>query len=109
MNQVLKTLGKSIPYTGSLTRGEDSRRSILQLAGSLFGMNAPISLAAVNATDGTSHGKPVLTHGTLAVDLPPYQYGYGPVSYYESRASKEFRLRRVQRHDLVGSKVAGAS
>ncbi|KAJ5152586.1 uncharacterized protein N7482_009064 [Penicillium canariense] len=107
VNQVLKSLGKTIPYTGSLTRGEDSRRSILQLAGSLFGMNAQISLAAVNATDGTSHGKPVLTHGTMAVDLPPYQYGYGPVSYYESRASKEFRLRSVQRHDLVGSKVAG--
>lgn len=107
VNQVLKTLGKSIPYTGSLTRGEDSRRSILQLAGSLFGMNALISLTAVNATDGPSHGKPVLAHGTLAIDLPPYQYGYGPVSYYESRASKEFRLRSVQRHDLIGSKVAG--
>lgn len=107
VNQILKTLGKTLPYTGSLTRGEDSRRSILQLAGSLFGINAKINLAAVNATDGGSHDKPVLIHGTMAVDLPPYQYGYGLVSYYESRASKEFRLRSVQRHDLIGSKVAG--
>ncbi|KAJ5365630.1 hypothetical protein N7517_008516 [Penicillium concentricum] len=107
VNQVLRGIGKDIPYTGSLTRGEDSRRSILQLAGSLFGMNAQINLTAVNATDGTSNEKPVLTHGTMAVDLPPYQYDYGPVSYYESRVSKEFRLRNVQRHDLVGSKVAG--
>lgn len=107
VDQVLKDLGKNIPYTGSLHRGEDCRRSILHLAGSLFGMNAQINLAAVNSTDAMDQGKPILIHGTMAIDLPPYQYVHGPVSYYESRVSKEFRLRGVQRHDLVGSKVPG--
>ena len=104
LDQILKSVGKSIPYTGSLKRGEDSRRSMLQLAGTLFNLNATIDLAAVNSTDeydGTA------VHGALAIDLPIYQYTYGSINYYESRASKEYRLRRVLRHDLIGSKVTG--
>jgi acyl transferase domain-containing protein len=107
LNQILKSLGKTIPYVESLKRGEDGRISMLRLAGTLFSLNAQIDLAAVNATDEATGADWALKHGVTAIDLPPYQYVYGPVSYYESRASKEFRLRRVLRHDLLGSKVAG--
>ena len=106
-DQILKSVGKTIPYAGSLKRGEDGRTSMLQLAGTLFSLNAKIDLAAVNAIDEGTGKEWTLAHGVTAVDLPPYQYVYGPISYYESRASKEFRLRRVPRHDLIGSKVAG--
>ncbi|KAI8296086.1 Prosolanapyrone synthase [Colletotrichum sp. SAR 10_98] len=105
LDQIAKSIGKKIPHVGSLKRGEDSRVSMLQLAGSLFGLNAEIDLVAVNATD--DHEPGTLAHGVMAKDLPPYQYTYGPVSYYEGRASKEFRLRSVPRHDLIGSKVSG--
>ncbi len=82
--------------------------SVLQLAGTLFGLNAEIDLAAVNAVDdGVHEGKASLAHGSTAVDLPTYQYTYGSLSYYESRASKEYRLRKIVRHDLIGSKVPG--
>ncbi|KAK2760578.1 polyketide synthase [Colletotrichum kahawae] len=105
LDQIAKSIGKKIPHVGSLKRGEDSRISVLQLAGSLFGVNGEIDLVAVNATD--DHEPGTLAHGVMAKDLPPYQYTYGPVSYYEGRASKEFRLRSVPRHDLIGSKVSG--
>ncbi|RYP57289.1 hypothetical protein DL769_009575 [Monosporascus sp. CRB-8-3] len=110
LDQILKSIGKSAPHAASLKRGGDSRESVLQLAGTLFGLNAEIDLAAVNAVDdGLHEGMWSLAHGCTAVDLPPYQYTYGPVNYYESRVSKEYRLRDVLRHDLIGSKLPGAS
>lgn len=110
LEQILKEIGKPAQYIPSLQRNEDGRNSLLQLAGSLFGTNADIDLAAVNSVDnGTSEGERILTHGCTAVDLPIYQYTYGPVNYYESRPSKEYRLREIARHDLLGSQIPGTS
>lgn len=104
LDQILKSIGKPLPYTYALKRGEHNARSVLLLAGSLFGLNAKIDLTAVNAVDA---GAGALEHGVTSVHLPPYQFKYGPVAYYESRASKEYRLRTIPRHDLIGSRVAG--
>ncbi|KAL9088213.1 MAG: hypothetical protein Q9165_006340 [Trypethelium subeluteriae] len=110
LEQILKSIGKPAQYIPSLRRNEDDENSLLQLAGILFATNAEIDLVAVNSVDDrTFEGKQILTHGCTAVDLPTYQYTYGPVSYYESRVSKEYRLRDRIRHDLLGSKVPGAS
>ena len=110
LDQILRSIGKPIPYTWSLKRAEDGRESMLQLAGSLFGLNAEIDLVAVNAVDDNIHGPELgLLHGCTAVDLPPYQYTYGAINYYEGRVSKEYRLRKVIRHDLLGSKIPGTT
>ncbi|KAK4654427.1 Type I Iterative PKS [Podospora pseudocomata] len=110
VDQILKSIGKSAPHVASLKRGEDSRESVLQLAGTLFSLNAEVDLVAVNAVDdGLHEGRWSLAHGCTSVDLPPYQYTYGPVNYYESRLSKEYRLRQVLRHDLIGARLPGAS
>ncbi|KAL8866852.1 MAG: hypothetical protein Q9198_008735, partial [Flavoplaca austrocitrina] len=92
-------------YNSTLKRKEDGRKSMLQLTGSLFSINANVDLVAANAVDevdGTS-----LQHGCTCIALPPYQYTYGGLNYHESRASKEYRFRSVLRHDLLGSKVPG--
>ncbi|KAK7734288.1 Type I Iterative PKS [Cytospora paraplurivora] len=107
LDQIVKKVGKSIPYFSTLKRKEDGRASLLKLAGSLFGYNTEIDMVSVNAVDGLDGTNPILVHGCTAVDLPPYQYNYGTLKYYESRASKEYRLRSVPRHDIIGSKVAG--
>ena len=107
INQTMTSLSRTMQYSHSLKRSEDGRTSILQLAGTLFGLNYPVDLAAVNSVDdegGIGHG---LVQGCTAIDLPPYQYAYGPVSYYESRFSKEYRSRSAARHDLIGSKLPG--
>lgn len=110
VDQILKGLGKATTrYTHSLKRGEDGQSSILQLAGALFGLNYPVDLAAVNSTDDEVATGHVLVQGCTVPDLPPYQYSYGPVSYHESRLSKEYRLRSVARHDLLGSKLPGSA
>ena len=105
--QIMKALGKTVPHLASLKRAEDGRRSLLELAGTLFALNANVDLVAVNAVDEQIRGK--LAHGSTAIDLPPYQYTYGPIKYHESRLSKEYRLRKVLRHDLLGSKIAGTT
>lgn len=110
VDQILKGLGKpTTRYTHSLKRGEDGQSSILQLAGTLFGLNYPVDLAAVNSTDDEVAAGHVLVQGCTVPDLPPYQYSYGPVSYHESRLSKEYRSRSVPRHDLLGSKLPGSA
>ena len=110
LDQISKSIGKPLLYASSLKRAEDGRESMLQLAGSLFGLNAEIDLVAVNAIDNDVHSaEPGLLHGCTAVDLPTYQYTYGPINYYESRVSKEYRLRKVIRHDLLGSKIPGTA
>ncbi|KAH8719431.1 hypothetical protein GQ44DRAFT_808784 [Phaeosphaeriaceae sp. PMI808] len=84
--------------------------ALVELAGTLFALNAvnaEVDLVVVNAADGSSDG--TLVHGTTAVDLPPYQYTYGPINYYECCASKEYRLRTVQHYDLLGSKIPGTT
>jgi hypothetical protein len=80
---------------------------MLQLAGSLFGLNADIDLVAVNSVDGSDNTS--LEHGCFCVDLPPYLYTYSGLNYHESQASKEYRTRSIPRHDLLGSKVAGTA
>lgn len=105
LEQILKASGKTIRYASTLKRQEGDRTMMLQLAGTLFSLNAAIDLAAVNAVDevdGTG-----LEHGCTCLGLPPYQYTYGGLNYHESRASKEYRYRAVLRHDLLGSKVVG--
>ncbi|KAF9767931.1 hypothetical protein IL306_014835 [Fusarium sp. DS 682] len=111
LDQICKSLSKKVTLLASLRRGEDSRKSMLLLAGSLFGLDAAIDLVAVNAVDDDQHqvAEQGLVHGCTAVDLPPYQYTYQPVKYYESRPSKEFRLRTVPRHDILGVRVPGTA
>ncbi|KAK8008418.1 hypothetical protein PG991_010969 [Apiospora marii] len=106
LEQIMKSVDKPVPYVSTLTRNTNGVESLLQLAGTLFGLNAEIDMAAVNAMD---EGPGLLSHGCTAIDLPKYQFTYSPVSYYECRASKEYRLRKVPRHDLLGSRLPGAS
>lgn len=105
LEQILKASGKPIKYASTLKRQEGDRTMMLQLAGTLFSLNAAVDIAAVNAVDeidGTG-----LEHGCTCLALPAYQYTYGGLNYHESRASKEYRYRAVLRHDLLGSKVVG--
>ncbi|KAK5625856.1 hypothetical protein RRF57_001572 [Xylaria bambusicola] len=103
--QVLRSSGRSIPYLGSLVRHSNGQLSLLELCGRLFCLNSEVNLAVVNSTD---EGEEQI-HGCTAVDLPPYQYAYGPLNYHESRISKEYRHRIARHHDLIGSRLPGLS
>ncbi|OCK76857.1 ketoacyl-synt-domain-containing protein [Lepidopterella palustris CBS 459.81] len=106
VGQIVKALGKSVPHVASVKRGKNGQKAMAELAGTLFALNADVDLVAVNAVDDDHSG---LVHGSTAIDLPPYQYNYGPIKYHETRASKEYRLRKTPRHDLLGSKIPGTT
>ncbi|KAI1146902.1 hypothetical protein F4825DRAFT_456023 [Nemania diffusa] len=97
----------AIAYVPTLKRQEDCRKSMLRCAGTLFALNVDIDLAAVNAVDGADGSG--FKHGHTCIGLPPYQYTYGGLNYYETRLSKEYRFRTALRHDLLGSKVVGTA
>ncbi|KAI1462952.1 polyketide synthase [Daldinia caldariorum] len=108
VSQILKSVDETKPYFSTLKRKEDAQVSILNLAGTLFCLNAQIDLGLVNSVDEIdAEDGLTLVHGSTAVDLPPYKYAYGPIHYYESRFSQELRARNIQSHDLVGSKLPG--
>lgn len=93
----------------TLRRGQDALQSMLTLAGRMFLENASINLAAVNATDFLGNKQLQLAHGSVCVDLPSYAYDYGPEIYHENRFSKELRLRKCLRHDLLGARQPGGA
>ncbi|OAA73401.1 beta-ketoacyl synthase domain-containing protein [Cordyceps fumosorosea ARSEF 2679] len=77
----------AVPVMAALERNKDGQACLLKLAGNLVGMNLPVDLVAVNAAnDWEGRGLPV--HGCTAVDMPPYQYAYGPILYHKSDFSK---------------------
>ncbi|KAI0853704.1 putative polyketide synthase [Daldinia vernicosa] len=94
----------------SLRRGEHDISSMLHLVGSLFLHNAPIDIVAVNATEKVLQGRLHLQHGYPCVDMPRYNFTYPKTPlYFENRYSKEFRLRKHPRHDLLGARQPGCS
>ncbi|KAK8052263.1 hypothetical protein PG993_003648 [Apiospora rasikravindrae] len=108
LNQIAQSTGRSVSYVAAMVRHRDGLESVLNLAGNLFCLDyRRIDLAAVNAVDAQDGSG--LQHGSIAVDLLPYRYAYGPVRYHESRLSKEYCFRNVIRHDPLGSKVPGSA
>ncbi|OAG11453.1 polyketide synthase [Paraphaeosphaeria sporulosa] len=96
-------------YHSALFRGQDGMQTLLQLCGSLFCENYPVDLVAMNSEDHLVAGEHVHRHGRTTGSLPPYSFSYGLPIYSESRISKEMRLRRHARHDLLGSRQPGCS
>jgi acyl transferase domain-containing protein/NADPH:quinone reductase-like Zn-dependent oxidoreductase len=111
LRQILAHMSKEFSYLPSLRRHEDGMRNILDLCGNLFCLDAQIDLALANSVDDVDDYGNLLVyqHGSTCVDLPKYMYNYGPILYRENRLSKENRLRKHLKHDILGSQQLGAS
>ncbi|KAK3315855.1 hypothetical protein B0H66DRAFT_498897 [Apodospora peruviana] len=77
-------------YLSALVRNESAVRTVLAMVGKLFEFGGQVKL-----DDG---------HRYKVVDtLPTYPWDHSAGSYWhESRLSKDYRLRKFPRHDLVG-------
>lgn len=80
-------------YISVLTRGKDSHEEFLRTLGQLWMQNYPVSLDHVFA------------EGQFLHDLPPYPWNYEEPLWYESRLSKEYRLREFPHHELLGTRI----
>ncbi|KAK4496779.1 hypothetical protein PRZ48_012762 [Zasmidium cellare] len=85
-----------IDYLATLTR-HGSEHDLLNSAAKLFCLGHPISLDAINGTEGP---------GKRLVSLPPYPFNHEKEHYIHSRLSKAYQHRRHPRHDLFGAPVS---
>ncbi|KAL8758325.1 MAG: hypothetical protein Q9199_001581 [Rusavskia elegans] len=109
LNQILTHLeqdnGRTRPKClHTLARGQASLSEMLSLCGQLFVQNVSIDLVAVNSMDHMEDSMLRYEHGSMCLDLPTYQYHYQHVIYHENKPSRELRLRKHLRHDILGTR-----
>ena len=81
------------PYISAMIRNQDCVESLLSAVGKLYTVSVPINLKAL------------VPNGSCLSDLPPYPWDHNENYWYESRLSKEYRLRQYPHHDLLGSRI----
>lgn len=94
-------------YLHTLVRDQDSARDMLNTAGNLFLDGFPVAISRVNSTFCNNGCNSIVQREPVIVDLPRYQWQYDTPLFKENRWTREWRLRRHPRHDLLGSRVPG--
>lgn len=95
------------PYMPTLVRKRDAEECMLELAGALFNDTCELNLRAVNCAVEAMTGKEIKP--SLLSSLPTYKYAYGDPLQHMSRIETEFRFPQFPFHNLLGSRVLGAS
>ena len=97
------------PYTAAivslfvLNRSNPGLTTLLNTTGQLYAKGFPMDINTINQSS-----KPVVTKvglPKLLVTLPGYAFNHSERLLYESRLSKNYRLRKLPRHDLFGAPV----
>ncbi|KAK7418132.1 hypothetical protein QQX98_004107 [Neonectria punicea] len=100
IKQILKGISQQTAsqtrYQPSLLRNQHSTTTAIKLAGALYVKGHPLNFSAINKTDSDVQ-KP-----TLVADFAPYPWADHKY-WFESRVSKQHRLKPFPRHDLLGS------
>ncbi|CAM1502592.1 Fc.00g073680.m01.CDS01 [Cosmosporella sp. VM-42] len=90
----------TVEYHSILRRKNSGVDTTLEMAGSLFCRGHSVDLQAVNDSGKSSGYKPL-----MLIDLPGYAFNHSKEYWAESNRSKNFRLRPVGRHELLGAPV----
>ncbi|KAB2571677.1 Reducing polyketide synthase PKS2 [Lasiodiplodia theobromae] len=102
VKQILKALGKQASktsYLPSLVRNKNAVTTCLELAGKLFTKgHTALSFEQINAP------KDEVKTPVFLAEMPPYPWSHGQNTRYwsESRISRNHRIKRFPRHDLLG-------
>ena len=92
--------GSEVRYGSVLTRHASAVETILHTVGRLHCLGYPVSIAEVNRSKMKQDDECM----ALAC-LPEYQFDHSQSYWYETRLSKEYRLRKHPRLDLLGTAV----
>ncbi len=102
---------EKLEYVATLQRNGECATHLLKAAGELWLRGYPVDMERVTsayAEEAPQKGKPA-PKGSFIVDLPPYQWNYTRPFWAESRSSREQRLPKFPRHDVLGQLVIGSS
>ncbi|KAL8713811.1 MAG: hypothetical protein Q9225_006708, partial [Loekoesia sp. 1 TL-2023] len=89
-----------VKYFSTLSRGQDASLTTLSLASELFVLGCDLNFTAINHPASTLPA-PLTPLG----DLPIYPWNHSKWHWHESRLSRNHRLRRFPRSDILGSLV----
>lgn len=87
-----------ITYLSALKRGDNALETALALAGRLFEHGCPVDIEAVNG--GCRTPRPA-----IIAAMPSYPWNHEVAYWAEPRASKQYRMRKWPRHDILGAPV----
>ena len=93
IRQLVGEMGLKCQYIPTMIRGQDCQKSLLSAFGQLYQTGLPLDLATL------------IPRSKVLSDLPAYPWDHGPAFWYESRISKDWRLRKCSHHPLLGIKV----
>ena len=95
-------------YCPTLFREKNSTANILSTAGNLWVRGYLVDLGRINCVESIGpEGIMKRESGNVIADLPRYQWQYEKPLLWESRQTREWRLRSHARHDILGSRVPG--
>jgi acyl transferase domain-containing protein len=107
IQQIRKGIGldqKSLPYSSTLVRNEDSNFCIKTLAGTLFTRGYSLAWDHVNALGISSKHGPHKLKPRIVYEMANYPWDYSSdLNWSEPRASVELRSRKHMRHELLGT------
>lgn len=90
IRQISKAMQPEVTYLPTLIRNENDTISILRTVGQLFLKGVQLNFGAMSPD------------GRVLTDLPTHPWQYDEKYWHESRVSREWRLRKAPRHELLG-------
>lgn len=96
IGSISKQAASEVKYLPSLIRNKHATTAILQLAGNLFSCGQSLDFGAINQTMASAQ-KPAVIH-----DFSPYPWSHQKY-WFESRTSRQHRLKPFAYHDLLGT------
>ncbi|CAO2658326.1 Nn.00g060490.m01.CDS01 [Neocucurbitaria sp. VM-36] len=88
-----------VKYLSTLLRNKPADVTALEVAGQLFASRYPVDLHTINFPIEPKQSLSVLT------DLPQYPWNHTRSYWWESRLSRDYRLRQFARTDILGAPV----
>ena len=76
LEQILKPEDKTVAYVSTLKRQQDSRSSMLELAGTMFGLNATVDLCNIRTDPERQLAVAIITLNTTADNIEGGQSRY---------------------------------
>lgn len=93
--------GKEVGYSSVLHRNKEADITALELAGTLHCSGYHVNIQAVNNQENSKG----YASGQMLTDLPPYPFNYDKSHWFESRMSRNYRLRQHPYNPYLGTRV----
>ena len=93
LRQILNDFGSHASYLPTLVRGKDCSRALLNAIGELYVRSIPVNFSVMSP------------NGSTLTNIPSYSWNHEVKYWSESRISRDWRLRKFAKHEILGSRV----